>query len=296
MVRDLLGRAAGLVGKIGKGAAVVLWGIGQVLIEKGFAESYYPAVMLHLGWPPAMDCFATHERAEIAKEYETIKRDPQALADLKRRVGEQIVERYDAARLCAMLTKWEEKPWIQKRMPILREVIHAHNDGKYFLSVPPTLAQLEGVVVEGFGHKGWLSHKAGKKKTSRSLEAYLAKVLETASLDESNRAVKNFVTGVVLGSFEHGGPLPGNLNRHAIFHGADTEYGTREYSLKAIVFFDFLQNAFKLAITRGGRSYHLLGCPELAKAKTERIIYNSEFDALGQRRPCKKCLPDRPRY
>ncbi len=282
-----------VAGKAAKVAAAVLAALGEVAYDVGQAHRVYPLAMYALGWPPPVRYFALHEQVEIARRYQATKDDGAALDELEAWVRDLVLARHDARRLRAMLAEWERKAWLKRRIPILRDAVEAHIGGKYNLSVPPVLSQLEAVVAEGFGHKGVLRHRGRSGKNAATFEEYLGRLLPQDWWNKSDEAVKLFMLEVVLASFEYGQPLPGNLNRHAILHGVDTDYGTVENSLKTILLFDYVQDAFRFVITAGGRSYHLLGCPELSKAKKGRLVFRSESEAMGQRVPCKRCLPDR---
>ncbi len=287
------GRLKSWAGTAGRIAVGVLGALAQSMVEKGQARCAYPLAMYALGWPPPLRYFGAHERAYIAQRYEAAKGDPEALAAVGDWVRERVVARHDARHLRSMLREWGRKPWLRKRMPILREAVEAHIQRRYLLSVPPILAQLEGIVAEGFAHRGRLSHRDRTGKNPKTLEEYLRRLLPADESDTSDQAVRDLMLDVVLGNFEHGVPLPGNVNRHAILHGADTDYGMIEYSLKAILLFDYLQDAFEFVASEGGRAYHLPGCRALGRARKDRVVFRSEAEASEGRRPCRTCLPDR---
>lgn len=53
------------------------------------------------------------------------------------------------------------------------------------------------------------------------------------------RPLAQEVLGGLLRRFEHGTP-PAQLNRHAVMHGGDARYGTRENAIAAIVWADYI--------------------------------------------------------
>jgi len=88
--------------------------------------------------------------------------------------------------------------------------------------------------------------------------------------------------------------LKSEISRHAILHGADVKYGTASNSLKTILCFDFLQDAFRLVSLRRGKAFHVVGCPTIYSKKGEKdlIFYKYFFQAEEEGRiPCKVCRP-----
>lgn len=250
------------------------------LAELGLTAQQYPVVMYALGWPP-VDCFTTKEQLRIIDAY---NREPEQIESLRATIEKAIISRYDGPRLDAMVAHWRTRPLLKRRMNILEQAVHAHVEGRYALTVPTVLAQLEGLIADGFVHHGkmYLSHYKG----------YLGRLLSPELLRRHDETVKDFMVKVILAGFEHGNPLPSNVSRHAILHGADTTYDTVEYSLKTVLLFDYVQGAFELFGTPHGKSYHLLGCIALSRTGSERIIFKSEFEAVrAGRRPCKRCHP-----
>ncbi len=49
---------------------------------------------------------------------------------------------------------WKSNNIIKRRLPILRNVIMAHNQGMYNVSVPTMIFHLEGIIVDAFEIKG----------------------------------------------------------------------------------------------------------------------------------------------
>jgi hypothetical protein len=116
-----------------------------------------------------------------------------------------------------------------RRWPILSQVFQAHDLGLFSVSIPTALSLAEGLVVEYVGHSGQLS--------GRGLAQY---AIDLSTEDKFfGPIVEDFVTGLLLRKFEHGVPPPA-FNRHAILHGADLAYGTKENSVLAIIWLDYL--------------------------------------------------------
>lgn len=66
---------------------------------------------------------------------------------------------------------------------------------------------------------------------------YLLSLQESTSLYRPS--VETFVRRFLFEKFRHGDPIPA-FSRHAILHGADTSYGTKDKSLRSIVWADYL--------------------------------------------------------
>lgn len=254
--------------------------VAQALGEIGLIYQQYPLVMYYLGWPP-VDCFTMDEQSRTVSKYHQQR---EQLVPLRAAIERTVLARYDDARLKAIVERWESRTLLARRLSILRPAVEAHIEGKYALSVPALLAQMEGVVADGFAHRGQMNGVQYK--------AYVGKLLSPELLRKHDEMVKDFMVEVILAGFKHGGPLPNSMSRHAILHGADTSYGTAATSLKVILLFDYLQGAFRLFGTPHGRAYHLLGCPALARTGPERVVFKSGFHAMqAGRQPCRRCHP-----
>ncbi len=123
--------------------------------------------------------------------------------------------------LMLKLRQWEHSVWWGHCLEIIPAAVDAHINERYYLSIPALLPQIEGIIADGFGHRGQMG--------GRRLEKYISALLTDDELYSSyNSIVKVFLDNVVLVSFEHGGAINLSLSRHAILHGADVNYGTPE--------------------------------------------------------------------
>ncbi|MDO9581022.1 MAG: hypothetical protein Q7J06_10740, partial [Bacteroidales bacterium] len=103
------------------------------------------------------------------------------------------------------------------------------------------LTQIEGVIVDGYCHKGWL----GQDKLKRYIEKLYDLNSRTHNID---RVIKEILLNNILVNFLHGDRINSSLSRNAILHGADIEYGIPKNSLKTILLFNYLQRSFKLLV------------------------------------------------
>lgn len=115
------------------------------------------------------------------------------------------------------------------RAKILAAAFSAHREGKYELSVPVFLTQVDGICAELTGFSPFIREK--KRNGGPSTAAYVD------SLD-------NVFLEALLVPFSENLPMNANkneresgfqsLNRHTVLHGECVDYGTERNSLKAI--------------------------------------------------------------
>jgi hypothetical protein len=130
-----------------------------------------------------------------------------------------------------LVRDWRENVVVATRAEILEQALEAHVQGKYALSVPPFLAQLEGIVADA-------KHPANRRMSQDNIKDYVRQV--AAGDDLMGTIITDFVSNVVLANFYRGDPVP-PFSRHAILHGADTTYANERNSIKAILTFDYVQ-------------------------------------------------------
>jgi len=153
---------------------------------------------------------------------------------------------------------------------------------------PTVLAQLEGVVADGFGVVGHVRWSHFEKKFIPALMAGTAdSMLGAHGL--------SLMQEMVLASFERGMDFP-ELNRHAILHGADTNYGNHRTALKAIILFDYIQAAFCYVASERGTCYHRPGCGALKRRPKKRrpmrmAFATSQLAEAAGFSPCQRCEP-----
>lgn len=238
-------------------------------------------IMVELGWPPHQD-LTVGEQAMIVREYE--RNGAEAAA---RFLDHYMTTRFSRHKLRKMLKNWKRRPWLQRRQHILEQVIKGHNRQLYYLTIPVLLAQTEAIVFEAFNHRRLPDDRTGHYTY---VKTYLNQVLDDDI--PADMALRQFVADTVLAIFHWGEDLALEFNRHAIAHGYDLTYGTRENSLKAILLFDYIQSRFGVVSIEGEDLYHELSC-RFAKRPGSRRIYQSasEAQSLGKR-PCEECCPN----
>lgn len=119
-----------------------------------------------------------------------------------------------------------------QRKTILKKAFEAHKNGDYELSVPVFLSQADGLCFDKL-HKSFFrvnERKSiidfiDKEVTSEFQKALFSPLSVPLPITAShNERTEDFY----------------NLNRHMILHGESTNYGTQEFSCKAISFLNYL--------------------------------------------------------
>jgi hypothetical protein len=133
-----------------------------------------------------------------------------------------------------LLCAWSCNPQVVPRMGILRDALGAHADGKYSLSVPVLISQLEGLIATARG---------GGAMNFVQMKTHINTVVEDEHL--MGEHVSAFVHSILLASFKHGANTSFDFSRHAILHGGDVSYGTEWNSIRAIALFDYIQSLLR---------------------------------------------------
>ncbi len=130
-----------------------------------------------------------------------------------------------------------------ERAGVLKAAFNAHKTGQYSLSIPVFLAQADGITNQLLGKHYFLN--SGRKDIARYVneivDASYEAVLLSPLREESHFPISRPGNGKKV---QH-------LNRHAILHGDFIEYGTRENSLKALSFLNYIAVVFGDAVSGG---------------------------------------------
>lgn len=242
----------------------------------------FSQVMMDLGWPPPVDL----PMALVNKLLQLV--DDRGLEDAAPDIEKEICAYYTPERLRRKVRAWGKTRLLGRRKRILEKAVKAHIDGDYELSVPAMVAQVEGVIADGFGHVG----RMNGKQYHKYLDSHFQAPGDSGVEDAANQAVRAFVAKVLLAQFEHGKPSQSQLSRHAILHGGDTDYPKEENSLKAILILDVLQDSFGFVTLDGSDVFHRDGCPAVMSSK-KPVHHHKDADMLVAqgKRPCKRCNP-----
>ena len=246
-------------------------------------EEAFALMLFDLGWPPPLDiCLEDAQRIVELYLQDGVKCRPA--------VDDYICSLYTEGVLFAKFEDWRRNPILASRIHILEAVLEAHLEGKYFLSVPALLPQIEGLIVDAYGHTGWL---AGGR-----LEKYINSIDNVEERERVarkelsiNDVFKQIMIDLVLDNFCHGEPVNSPLSRHAILHGGDTKYGTGTNSLKTILLFDYFQAALAFIVIEGRKTYHKPQCHVLRRTNSAKTAFKEERLLIAQGlQPCCICL------
>lgn len=115
------------------------------------------------------------------------------------------------------------------RVLVLEDIWRSFELGLYSVTVPAALAQCEGLIASLSNHKGQMKQNEMLKYAK---DAFSDDPFMTGPVEK--------LLAVLTAHFQHGGPVPKPLSRHAILHGADFSYGTKENAVRSLVWLDVL--------------------------------------------------------
>jgi hypothetical protein len=116
----------------------------------------------------------------------------------------------------------------------LDQALIAHEQGMYALSVPVWLMALDGIFLAELGVDRVFSHVHRKK--GKALRRRLESGPGERLLDWLISAIRSIAAHLPAGS----ALPPGELRRHAIFHGLDPAYGTEKASVQGVLLLEVL--------------------------------------------------------
>jgi hypothetical protein len=129
----------------------------------------------------------------------------------------------------ARFRKEAQERWQQVgRWQVFSEVLAAYDARLYSVAIPTAIAQAEGIVAHLFGLKE-MRFPEFKEKVAK---------LHEDDMELFAPLAQEVLTGL-LQRFEHG-TRPVGLNRNAVMHGGDVQYGTRENAIAAIMWADYI--------------------------------------------------------
>tara|TARA_R110002050_G_scaffold300768_1_gene472377 strand:- start:9061 stop:9906 length:846 start_codon:yes stop_codon:yes gene_type:complete len=130
------------------------------------------------------------------------------------------------------------------RKQIFYQIVAAHREQKYFLTIPCILTQVDGICFDITTKKYFITEKKDKKfrhlpevateiaKISGSIsEAFSMPILVQTAINSHESKIESF---------------PVKLNRHLIMHGMDKEFGTEKNSLKCLSLLVYLSDMLTL--------------------------------------------------
>ncbi|GAH63902.1 unnamed protein product, partial [marine sediment metagenome] len=122
--------------------------LGYYLKKFGEIVDSFSYLMIEADWPPPLDI--TPNKMLDMIEF----RQNHTLEETKQEISKFLIEFYDSKKIEKKFNLWIKKEWFKKRKHILKAIVEAHKDKQYILSIPAMLTQIEGIIVDGYGHLG----------------------------------------------------------------------------------------------------------------------------------------------
>lgn len=252
--------------------------VGRDFEAFGDISHRFSTILIERGWPPPVD-IAVDEIPSAIRVYEE-----ESPLEFDSYLEGRLLAIYYERTMRRKLSDWRAAPWLQPRFHILEAAASAHLREEYVLSIPAILPQIEGIIADGYAHRGIM--------TGPMMIQYTDSLFRADDLDSMDEMARVFITGTLLVTFKHGVRVASPLSRHAVLHGADVNYGTAANSLRAILLFDYLQYSMKVVSLEYGTKYHLVGCPRVIRGRSRRTFFDSttKAEAVGKQ-DCKVCKP-----
>lgn len=152
-------------------------------------------------------------------------------------IEQEIIAYFNDSKLDDIISSWKLNKKLAQRMSILEDAVWAHKQGKYTLSIPTLLPQVEGIINENSG-------RTGRIRFSECVTIFNDRLSKNSSFKTTSSlyplALLKFVENLLKEDFEWG--KPSKKGRHPILHGHNVSYSDRVFSLKLILLVDFIQN------------------------------------------------------
>ncbi len=181
---------------------------------------------------------------------EAVRNNQQDTPEAFRQVIVDYYEEDDSRNFQIMVEDWSSNSYFAERAGIVEDAANAHKLGNYTLSIPALLPLIEGI----------LSQIVGRRVRPREGMARWAEEAIDALYSDIGEAYKDALIHFIVGNRFYGTVPPeyftperfpewleleglrGShvLNRHAILHGVQIDYASRENSLRAFLMLDVL--------------------------------------------------------
>lgn len=183
----------------------------------------------------------------------------------KGKIYRLVINYYEKRRwavLKSTVLNWANNAIFNPRMVILKDALSAHIKGRWTLSIPALLPQIEGIALDIIRRSG-LPQDKKSIIIDKSINKEIGKTLPSqvfSSLSIDNFTPREMVSVYTLlyylesqlyksvGFLEEVSRTDqmDSLNRHAVLHGAYIDYASKTNSLKCFLVLDTLQLATKL--------------------------------------------------
>jgi hypothetical protein len=243
----------------------------------------YPDICAAFGWPPFDVPLSVV--AEVVALYD--QKGEAARADIDALFVRTVPKRV----LRDLKVQWADTHLLRRRAHILDAVMRAHFRKDYSLTVPVLLASVEGVVADLHVPKGRMMQADVKRYLG---ETFASEDVPERWSSQLNDAARSVIVDAMVGSFYHGDPLPKEVRRNAVLHGADVGYDTEANSLKAILMLDLVREQYGYVALVDSDVYHRQACPILRRStKLGRHYKTTTSAGRAGKRACGICRPDK---
>lgn len=242
----------------------------------------YPDICAAFGWPPFDVPLSVV--AEVVALFD--QKGEAARADVDALFVRTVPKRV----LRDLRSEWAESHLLRRRAHILDAAMRAHLRRDYSLTVPVLLASVEGVVADLHVPKGRMIQADVKRYLGETFASEDSPQRWSSQLNDAARSV---IVDAMVGRFYHGDPLPKEVRRNAVLHGADVGYDTEANSLKAILMLDLIREQYGYVALADSDVYHRQTCSTLRRStKVGRHYKTTTSAGRAGKRPCGVCHPD----
>lgn len=199
-------------------------GIGKLLKEYEEKTPDYLLLIAQNGWFMELDCEMKFP-SEIAIDFKDNKSE---------NANEKLINYYteNLSRIFSELSSRHIN-----RKEIFEQILSTFQRCEYYTVIPCILSQVDGICFDFTKKKFFIKEKGNK---------YLSQISS-----ELEKSVSNFLS-IYLSPLKNQTPImvqekqisefPCKLNRHEILHGINTDYGTKENSLKVISLLKYISD------------------------------------------------------
>ena len=174
---------------------------------------------------------------------------------IPKKLDELIIDyfnRNDAAKLCEVVEGWKADAF-RERKGIFTDALWAHQNGKYMVSIPALILQVEGVIRSFVEAQDNFSNRSFRKVLDEFKKRFatLASVpTDRPATTEEVISIENYYNLRTLETlYESYSPEnhqdPDAMRRHAIAHGLWINYGSVEFSTKIFLQLDMLHSMLR---------------------------------------------------
>ncbi len=180
----------------------------------------YAQALGDLGWwlPPSLGMPDFWRIGRLADEHD------------RRAVRAEMIALGRSPQMARVVESWMRLPAFRNRRRFILDGLHDHRAGRYRVSIPTLLPQIEGIVVDVFA----------PRTTSTSVRAIYSDALPDVDAVMGSAMVQAVTILWERLPFDEVAPTSRSLNRHAVLHGRSTGYATEVNSLKVLFALDQL--------------------------------------------------------